>query len=173
MSSIWEKICEVFTTLVRPTRRKTRVCFSPSTLHREIIRHTRLSASANPFFNFLAEVRMKTNGNESGSGSMSPRESARMAITAGRLWNSMSEEQKLPYRNIALEQRKLKRLRGRRKRSASTRRRMKKRKSAIQCGFLLPPQSQKDGRSSGSSTHSKCDDNDNADTCSDGTESKI
>ncbi|XP_067629939.1 uncharacterized protein [Eurosta solidaginis] len=173
MSSIWERICEVFTTLVRPSRRKTRVSFSPSTLHREIIRHTKLSASPNPFFNFLAEVRMKASGGElthPGCGSMSPRESARIAKTAGRLWNSMSEEQKQPYRNIAFEQRKLKRLRGRRRRSYLTARRRKKRKTPVQCAFLYPP---KDSRPSNTSVNNLCGDDDTYSTCSDAPESKI
>ncbi|XP_036331566.1 uncharacterized protein LOC118743143 [Rhagoletis pomonella] len=185
MSAIWEKICEVFSTLVRPSRRKTRVSFSPSTLHREIIRHTKLSASPNPFFNFLAEVRMKASGGEltrPGCGSMSPRESTRLAKTAGRLWNAMSDEQKQPYRSIAMEQRKLKRLRGRRRRSNLYARRRRKRRSPVQCDFLLPPQnrtkSQKDTtRSSNTSiSSSTCDGDGNADTgsvCSDGGESKI
>lgn len=134
-------MCEVFTSLVRPTRRKTRrVTFSPSTLHRELIRHLEPSASRNPFFNFLAEVRMKANGGELmqlNCGSMSPRVSARIAKAAGRLWNSMTDEQKKPYRSIAMEQRKLKRLR--RRRSYLTARKRKKRKMPVECKFLLPP----------------------------------
>ncbi|XP_039953165.1 uncharacterized protein LOC120770083 [Bactrocera tryoni] len=141
MPSIWDKMCEVFTSLVRPTRRKTRrVTFSPSTLHRELIRHLEHSASRNPFFNFLAEVRMKVNGGElmqSNCGSVSPRVSAHIVKTASRLWNSMTDEQKRPYRTIAMEQRKLKRLR--RRRSYLTARRRKKRKPPVECKFLLPP----------------------------------
>ncbi|XP_011192071.2 uncharacterized protein LOC105218282 [Zeugodacus cucurbitae] len=142
MSSIWDKMCEVFTSLVRPTRRKTRrVTFSPSTLHRELVRHIQLSASRNPFFNFLAEVRMKANGGQlmhPDCGSMASREMARIAKTAGFLWNSMTDEQKKPYRNIAIEQRKLKRLR--RRRSYLTSRKRKKRKPPVECKCLLPPQ---------------------------------
>lgn len=133
MVIIWDKICEIFTTLVRPSRRKTRVTFSPSTLHREIIRHTKLSASANPFFNFLAEVRMKANGDHeiNSKPSMTRRDIVRLAKTAGRLWNSMSDEQKQPYRTIAMEQRKLKRLRGRRRKSIFTSHRRKRKRSCL------------------------------------------
>uniref|UniRef100_A0A0A1WLV9 High mobility group B protein 4 n=1 Tax=Zeugodacus cucurbitae TaxID=28588 RepID=A0A0A1WLV9_ZEUCU len=149
MSAIWDKMCEVFTLLVRPTRRKTRVTFSPSTLHREIIRHTKLSASTNPFFNFLAEVRMKANGGQlmhPGCGSMSARESARIAKTAGRLWNSMTDEQKQPYRSIAMEQRKLKRLRRRRSNLTARRRRTPLHcKTPVECKFILPPQPTHEG----------------------------
>ncbi|XP_012155471.1 uncharacterized protein LOC105664654 [Ceratitis capitata] len=178
MSGIWDKICEVFTTLVRPSSRKTRVTFSPSTLHREILRHTKFSACSNPFFNFLAEVRMKAGGGDFtnlGCGSLSPRESARIAKTAGRLWNAMSDEQKQPYRSIAMEQRKLKRLR--RRRSLLTARKRRRRKPPVQCGFLLAPPSQKETRSSSTSVNSVCGEYDEVDdtssTCSDGLGGRI
>lgn len=111
MSVVWNKICQIFSSLVQPTRRKTRVTFSPSTLHREIVRNTKLKASTNPFFNFLAEVRMKAMDNDS-EHLRTLRDNAKLSQTAGNLWSSMAEEQKEPYRKIAVEQRRLKRLRG-------------------------------------------------------------
>lgn len=135
MTAIWHKICELFNNLVTPTRRKTRVTFSPSTLQRELQRHTQLAATRNPFFNFLAELRLKSQNNEFNNRKLNQREMVKMTKTAGTLWKSMSDEEKLPYRNMAMEQRKLKRLK-RRRRSPWTsdrrRKRYKRRKSTMQ-----------------------------------------
>lgn len=132
MTAIWDKICELFTNLVTPTRRKTRVTFSPSTLQRELQRNTKLAATSNPFFNFLAELRLKSQSNEFNTRKLDQREMVKLTKVAGTLWKSMSDEEKQPYRNLAMEQRKVKRLR-RRKRSPWTsdkrRKRYKRRKS--------------------------------------------
>ncbi|KAL9915535.1 uncharacterized protein ACN2A1_002157 [Glossina fuscipes fuscipes] len=106
MAWIWEKICSTMDSLVRPTQRKTRVTFSPSTLHRELDRRMSGATSINPFFNFLAEVRIKAQGN-------SHRGNAPKA--AARLWKMMSDDEKRPYRLIAVEEQRLKRLRPKRK----------------------------------------------------------
>ena len=133
MAMILQKICNFFVNLVRPARRPTRVSFSPSTLHREILRQTELSSYSNPFFNFLAEVRLKAQGSQSspnGAHQLSTRESMRLSKAAGQLWKCMSDDEKLPYRNIATEQRRLKRLRRhprKRKRSLSLQHRKRNR----------------------------------------------
>ncbi|XP_065370092.1 uncharacterized protein LOC135962214 [Calliphora vicina] len=138
MTTIWHKICEVFTDLVKPTRRKTRVTFSPSTLHRELERRTKLSATNNPFFNFLAELRLKSQDNEFMNRSLNQRDMVRITKTAGHLWQTMSEEEKQPYRKMAVEQRKLKRLKRKRRSPwfSDKRRRRKRRKSQTH----IPPQ---------------------------------
>lgn len=109
-SIVWNSICEIFSTLVRPTTRKTRVTFTPSTLKREILREVRLAATPNPFLNFFAEVRIKAMQESQNH----PKHLARLAKTAGHMWNDMSEEQKRPYREMALAQKVKKRRRKRR-----------------------------------------------------------
>ena len=100
MAMILQKICKFFVNLVRPARRPTRVSFSPSTLH--------------------SEERQEPQGSQSspnGAHQLRTRKSMRL---------SMSDDQNLPYRNIATDQRRLKRLRRhprRRKRSLSLRHR--------------------------------------------------
>lgn len=128
MAGIWNKVCEIFLSLVQPTRRKTRVTFSPSTLMREIQRNTRLTASTNPFFNFFTELRLKIRDNDINNYCLTPRDLTRLSKTAGRLWNSMTDEEKAPYRKLALEQRKLKGVSRNRKKSRWTKRKNKRRK---------------------------------------------
>ncbi|XP_073845085.1 uncharacterized protein [Musca autumnalis] len=113
-STVWNTICEIFSNLVRPTRRKTRVTFTPSTLQRHIMRETRLAATTNPFLNFFAEVRIKAMQD-----SKRPIHVTRLATTSGHLWKEMSDEQKRPYRELAIEQKLKKTRRKRRRRSAS------------------------------------------------------
>ncbi|XP_023307346.2 uncharacterized protein LOC111689075 [Lucilia cuprina] len=141
MTGIWDKICDVFSNLVKPTRRKTRVTFSPSTLQRELERHTKLAATPNPFFNFLAELRLKCKENDDyNNRSLNQREVVKISKRAGLLWKSMSEEEKQPYRKMAMEQRKLKRLRHRRRSpwTSSSRRRRKKSKSLTNIPLRRP-----------------------------------
>lgn len=137
MTTIWHNICEVFTNLVKPTRRKTRVTFSPSTLHRELERRIKLSATNNPFFNFLAELRLKTQDSEFTNRSLSPRDMVRITKTAGHLWQTMSEEEKQPYRKMAMEQRRLKRLK-RKRRSPWTSGKRRRRKSSKSLTHIPP-----------------------------------
>lgn len=133
MAAIWEKICELFGNLVKPSRRKICVRFSPSTLQRDLQRLTKLSATANPFFNFLAELRLKTQESENNKQILDRREMAKMSKRAAQLWHAMSDEEKQPYRNLALERKKLKRLkRGKYPFWRNKSRRRKKSKSVTQ-----------------------------------------
>ncbi|KAM7343026.1 uncharacterized protein ACRADG_010189 [Cochliomyia hominivorax] len=144
MFCLWDRIYEMFTNLVKPTRRKTRVTFSPSTLHRELQRNTKLLATQNPFFNFLAELRLKIQNNEAEyhNRSLGQRDMVKITKTAGLLWKSMSEEAKQPYRNMAMEYKKLKRLKGRRRRrtlwTRKKGRRYKRRKSLTEITIPIP-----------------------------------
>lgn len=107
VSSYWKYFCDIFSKLVRPSRRKTRVSFSPSTLQREIMLQMQSKATVNPFLNFLAEIRAKAMMDSPSP--LMPRDYARLSQTAGKLWNSMNEDAKQPYRSLALEQKKLRR----------------------------------------------------------------
>lgn len=82
---------------VRVTQHKTRVTFSPSTLHRELEHGTGRAASLNPFLNFLAEVRRKAKGN---------RHHGNPLKVTTHLWKNMSDDEKEPYRTTAIEDKK-------------------------------------------------------------------
>lgn len=111
INMVLDKFWELVLFLIRPSKCRTRVTFSPSTLHRELLRQTKLTPSNNPFFNFLAEMRLKVAANATAFGPRSLLNCSNLSKTAGHVWKSMSDQEKAPYRMIAIEQRKLKRLR--------------------------------------------------------------
>lgn len=111
MDAVFSKFWEYILYAIRPEKRPPRVSFSPSTLHRELIKEKcKLTPSNNPFFNFLGEMRLKMAADEETYGNLSLHNCSNLSKTAGRIWNHMSEEEKTPYRVIATQQRKLKRL---------------------------------------------------------------
>lgn len=111
VNKMFVKVWEYFLYAIRPEKRPTRVTFSPSTLHRELIKEKcKLTPSNNPFFNFLGEMRLKMAADEETYGSLNLHNCSTLSKTAGRLWKQMSDEEKAPYRVIATQNRKLKRL---------------------------------------------------------------
>lgn len=141
---VLDKFWDLVLFLVRPTKCRARVTFSPSTLHREMLRQSKLTPSNNPFFNFLAEMRLKVAANAAAYGPKSMLNCSNLSKTAGQVWKSMSDLEKAPYRMIAYEQRKLKRLKRPRRRYSVTGRRPRRRKH----------HGQMFGRNSGNSNYS-------------------
>lgn len=127
-SLIWNKLCETFSTILRPARKN--VSFSPSVIQREITRYCRQKPSKNAFLNFLAEIRAGTYTDRYGQFS---RKSSEMAIKAGCIWNSMKDEEKQPYRAIATEQKQLKRLQRRPRSALYTRKKRRSNTNILVC----------------------------------------
>uniref|UniRef100_A0A1A9WNW6 HMG box domain-containing protein n=1 Tax=Glossina brevipalpis TaxID=37001 RepID=A0A1A9WNW6_9MUSC len=98
MASIWECVCSLIANIMKRKQRKE-LALSPSSLHRHFQFENGRTPSVNPFFNFLTEVRKK----------------GVQSKAAGRLWKCMSDQEKKPYRSIAVQEQKLKRLGPRRK----------------------------------------------------------